>query len=113
MVTIDELLLLADITAESLCNKDYRDLLDKVLDEYPDPDEALIDYFSYIITVPKNQIAIALDHFMILPFEDMPEYIIQKPFEYLIKASCFCPPASEGPYPWQSILAKWRIKIQK
>ena len=113
MITADELRLLSIVTAEVLCNKDYINLLDKILIEYVDLDDAFIDYVSYIVTVPQDKLAIALDHFMILPLESMPEYLKHKPFDQLKPASSFCPPASEGPYPWQAILAKWRMNIQK
>ncbi len=114
MVTMDELKQLAMVASDYLCDGgSYIELMDGITSEFTDPEEALVEFFSYFIPAPQDEIEQAIKLFLEIPFEQMPLYVIPKAPELLKKASCLCPPASEGPYPWQVILARWRAKIRK
>lgn len=115
MFTVDELKLLAVIVNDFLCDKSgsYIRLMDDILNETLDPQETLIEFFSYILLIPSHNIQETMDLFFRIPFSRMPLYVIPKINKDLKVSSNPCPSLKEGPYPWQSILARWRLKIQK
>ena len=112
-LTTDEVRLIAPIVDDYFQSVGYTKLLEGIFLECPDPKEALVEFYVYIVMGTSEDIERALDAFFEIPLERMPLYFIPRPLSQLKKATSACPPLSEGPYPWQSFLALWRVKIQK
>jgi len=114
-IELDEVRLLATITDKFLCDREhsYENCMEELILDYPDPKEALIEFFSQLLLVPADLFEKSFEIFMDIPIDQMPKYLIAKPLGQLKRATSLCPPPSEGPYLWQLLLAKWRIQIQK
>lgn len=86
-------------------------LMDEVVAECLCPTDALIEFFSHIEVAPADMVEEMLDLFFDIPYEQMPLYATPRPMEELTRAKSLCPPLEEGPYPWQTILAQWRLSV--
>jgi hypothetical protein len=115
LFNLDEIKILASIVDRYFCDRtdSYKSLMEDLVLEYVDPLESLIEFFGYIITSPREQIEESLEQFFQIPLEQIPLYVFPKPYSQRKESSTLCPSLEEGPYPWQAILAQWRIKIQR
>lgn len=112
VVNINEVTLLAPIVDKYFrCPNDYRELMDTVANECIYPEDTLFEFFSYIVVTQTQQIEKMFDLFFAIPYEQMVLYTKIKPIETLERAKSLCPPVTEGPYPWQTILAQWRLSV--
>jgi hypothetical protein len=114
--TVKDLKILATIVNDFLCDKSgsYTTLMDNVLKDVDyNTRDALLEFFSYILLSPSNTIEEIINLFFNISLKEMPLYVIPKMHKDLKPSESLCPPLEEGPYPWQSILSRWRLNIQK
>jgi len=114
-ITIDDLKRLSEIVSDVFRDVEgtYIDLMADTFTDIVDPERSLLEFFSYLIIAPEEEVEKALTKFFEIPLEEMSSFIRPIPYSQLKQAKSLCPPASEGPYPWQVILARWRVMIQK
>lgn len=114
LLNIEEVALLAPIVDKYFKSPgDYEDLMDTVASDCIYPEDTLYEFFSYIVVTQTQQIEKMIDLFFAIPYEQMVLYTKVRPIETLERAKSLCPPVREGPYPWQTILAQWRLSILK
>jgi hypothetical protein len=113
-IELDDVRKLASITDEYLCDREhsYEKHLEEIILEYPDPQEALIEFFVDLLLVPADVVEESIRLFMDIPLDQMPKYLMAKPLGHLRGATSPCPSSKEGPYLWQMLLAQWRIRLQ-
>ena len=112
---LNEIKLLASIVDEYFCDQEssYQNLLEDIILEHVNPKESLIEFFGYLVSAPADQNEESLELFFEIPFNQMPVYIFPKARSKRKESSTLCPTPEEGPYPWQVILARWRVKLQR
>ena len=91
----------------------YQPLVEGIIDEYVYPVDSLVDIFRYFYLAPPKELEEKLDFFFSIPYEQMYLYAVPKPLEQLKDTEAVCPSLKEGPYPWQTIFAQWRLTIQQ
>jgi hypothetical protein len=107
----DEVKLLAPIVDEYFHCDQYVPLMENITCDFLYPEDTLIEFFSYIIIASPLDLRAMIELFFDIPYEKMPDFTTLRPVETLPRALSLCPPAEAGPYPWQAILAKWRLHV--
>jgi hypothetical protein len=78
------------------------------------PKDLFLEYIGPGLLTSTTEYAEELsEKFFTLPLEDMPLYIMEAKKIDAEKVSGICPPPEEGPLPWQTLLSRWRLRIQK
>lgn len=93
-------------------NQEYEDLLETIIFDYPDSQDAMVELFGYIYFALPEEIEQSINIFLNKPFEEMQPYTVN-PKTSPKRASCPCPSPEEGPYVWQVALARWRTQLQR
>lgn len=112
---LDEIRMLASVVDEYFCDREssYQNLLEEIILECVNPKDSLVEFFGYLVAAPADQNEESMELFFEIPFEQMSLYIFPKPKGKRLESSTPCPSPEEGPYPWQVILARWRLKLQR
>ena len=114
LVSMDEVTLLAPIVGKFFQDAPhYQNLMDDISREIFYPEDTLFEFFSFIEIAPLEDIERMFALFFEIPYEQMFRYAIPVPIDTLQRAKSLCPPLNEGPYPWQTILAQWRLTVLK
>lgn len=111
LVNMDEVKLLAPIVDRYFHSDQYVPLMEDVSGDVLYPEDTLMEFFSYLIIATPLDLQAMIGLFFDIPYEKMTNFSIIRPIETLPRASCLCPPAEAGPYPWQTILAQWRLQV--
>lgn len=90
----DDLRALAHIIDEYLGFKSNEELIEKIIYEYTDSSDALIDLLVYLVLIPHHKLEELVNIFIDKPIEEMPRY-------------------TSGPSAWQVVLARWRLQLQR